>query len=287
MALAEPGILDLALFSGLGGCDDAEDATYAYRVSPGGTKLTLTAVADPCAVRAAVLVGDYQRDNCTDSNAPCLGAMEADTYLSMKFAPGADPAPRVGGLAVQVPAGWANTSDDPSRYTMVRASDLATGDFSGAVPYDGIDIFARPAASNSTVCGWTDEPGVGTSMEELVAWIVAHPGLDVATPVETTIGGRPATILDLVMTSDWTRTCPELDVDGPIVVLLTEAGDAEGYVWGVGLDADKLPGRQRLILLDVGDGQLVDIWIGVAKTADFDAFLELAMPIVGAMRFAP
>ena len=131
---------------------------------------------------------------------------------------------------------------------------------------------------------------MGTTMEDLVAFVAGHPGLTVQPPTTTTIDGHPATIVErgTELAPTWTRGCPELGVPEPVIPLLTEARQRDHYIWGPTLGTDGLPNPTRLVFVDLGDGQVVSISdTSSATAAGFDAFVGEAMPIVESMHFTP
>ena len=61
---------------------------------------------------------------------------------------------------------------------------------------DGV-YFLRDPAIASQDCEETEEPGVGTSVDDLVAWLDASPGLSASEPVPVTVGGLEGMRLDI------------------------------------------------------------------------------------------
>ena len=99
-------------------------------------------------------------------------------------------------------------------------------------------------------------------------------GLNTTEPTSISIGGRSGQALDISIDPSWTGLCEEGDPDTtPIVTYLNP---------GLGLRGDQ---RARLILLDLGDGDVVAIGIWTRDQASFDAFVPEAMPVVESFQF--
>lgn len=120
--------------------------------------------------------------------------------------------------------------------------------------------------------------GVGTSVSEVVATLVADPRLLTTEPQAVTIGGRTGQMLDVQLARDWTGTCAW--GGGMPAVLILSATDT-GPAFGL-----RGTERGRFIFLDIA-GSVVAINIGVADGSAFEAFVAQAMPIVESMRFTP
>jgi len=118
---------------------------------------------------------------------------------------------------------------------------------------DGV-YFLRDPAIASQDCEETEEPGVGTSVDDLVAWLDASPGLSASEPVPVTVGGLEGMRLDIELDPEWKRTC--FYSDGlPVVPLIFNGAKIGGYSWAM------LPDQSmRWYVLDSGDGvMIVDI----------------------------
>jgi hypothetical protein len=63
---------------------------------------------------------------------------------------------------------------------------------------DGIYFLTDPAIAAQN-CKESAEPGVGRSVDDLVAWVVAAPGLAVSEPTSVRVGGLDGVQLDLQM----------------------------------------------------------------------------------------
>jgi hypothetical protein len=265
-----------------GGCAVGDVGLYSWALSPGGSKMTLTADNDSCPSRAAVIAGEWQRSVCRNPDNFCLGALEPGRYSSQFFAPalekGATWRADFGALSYTVPEGWANYGDWPDTYTLMTAAAYSSGaQNEGQVVPDQITLLARPAAAILHAnCAERPEPGVGTSAQELAGWIMSHPGL-VATPAGSMkIDGLDATIIDLRLAPDWTETC---DDQQPFIAAPLYVG---AYHWSVN-DGD----RMRTVLLDLPGGNAVAIVVDSEDPAALDALVDQAMPIISSFNFTP
>lgn len=117
-------------------------------------------------------------------------------------------------------------------------------------PSDGI-YFLRDPAIASQDCEETAEKGVGRSVEDLVAWLEAAPGLSVSEPTPVTVGGLDGTMLDLQLDPAWTEGCP-FSEGLPTVPLIFRGTDVGGYHWGIAPDQS-----MRWYLLETEDGVII------------------------------
>ena len=127
-----------------------------------------------------------------------------------------------------------------------------------AGPYisDGIYLLHDPtiAAKN---CEDSSEPGVGRSVNDLVAWLENAPGLVVTEPAPVAIGGLEGMQLDIEIDPAWKRTCfwsEEL----PAVPLIFNGSDLGGYNWAILPDQSMrwyiLESDDGVIIIDIDDG---------------------------------
>jgi hypothetical protein len=263
-----------------GGCASGDLGRYRWSLSPGGSFLTLDAIADDCEPRSAAISDTWQRSVCRNTENFCLGILEPGTYSSMyvrpDLAPGADWTADFGAIRYTVPGGWANSADWPDHYALMRAASYAAGDSgSGAVAPDAITVLARPTAARlNSDCPEESEPGIGTTRAELGAWILAHPGLVVTQQPDVTVDGLPATVLDLAVADDWTETC---DPNAPFVAAPVFFG---GYHWALAQND-----RMRVVLLDLPSGTTTAIVIDVQNPSSFETLVTETMPIVESFDF--
>lgn len=275
----EDGVLEFTSIESTGGCAVGDIGRYAWSLTPGGGRLTLRLLEDDCAGRAGAVPAIWQRAACRESENWCLGVLEPGSYESQYVRPDitaeATWAPKYGAVSYTVPAGWANSDDWPNLYGIMRASSYEAGGLSeGAVTPDVITLLAHPAAARLQGCAEEPEQGVGTSVDELVGWLGAHPGLVVDEQPDITLSGRQAKVLHLAVADDWTSTCDSVN---PFVAAPLFVGD---YHWAIGKGD-----RMRVILLEVVAGEAVAITINPEDPATFDELVVEAMPIIESFDF--
>ena len=137
-----------------------------------------------------------------------------------------------------MPEGWANSADWPSEFTLLPSSD-----YSGATAgtpdevYHGIYVFTDPAISSQDLaCSASDQPGVGRSVDEMIAWIKKQKSLLVGGPTPIVIDGHQGQYVDLSLSPTWNKACPDMNgvLSAPVI---REAGNPE---W-LGLAGRRLP----------------------------------------------
>ena len=286
----EVGRLRLATDTSSTFCGPDDVGLYDWSLTPGGTTLTITAVTDPCSQRLEAVAGTWNRVRCTDPDGGCLGKVEAGTYRSQFFTP-SRPAqnswvPNYGGLTFTVPAGWAASADWPDAYDLVPADMYPdTGD--PVADGKGIYLVARPAAhaqsqtTPPTSCVAAEAEGVGYTVDALIDWISRNPALDAGDPQPVTINGRSGMMIDVKLAPDWTGTCADFGPDPkPGALTFTNIGAPNNNSLAIGPDQ-----RERIILLDIGGGQVVLIDISASQPGAFDALVADAMPIIQSFEF--
>ena len=257
------------------GCTQDDVGVYSWSLTPSGRILTLTADRDPCTARASAIAGDWWLMGCTIENDNCLGLLDAGTYKSQfitpRIAAEATWRPMVGALTYTVPDGWANSSDWPDTLELVPAAELPP--VAESDRRRNIGVFRQPSAmTQDRPCSDEVEPGVGRTVDDLVAWLQTVPGLDTTAPEPITIGGHAGQMMDFSVDPAWTKTC--------------EGSGAEKLVTflnpGIAVGDDQ---RIRLILLDLGDGDVVAVGVWTRDQATFDAFMPEAMSVVESFQF--
>lgn len=285
---AEASVLELVVRNETAGCSVGDAGSYAWSVSPGGSQLQLTRAAnDECDARRVAFEGSWQRAACRDPNNLCLGELETGTYKSQFIGPRLDEGEpwtaNFGALSYTVPDGWSNTADYPDNYVLMRSDDYAVA----TEPRDGtkdlIEIYTRPGiALQDADCAPLVKPGTGSSIEELITHVKQHQGLTSGMPRDITIDGHAGKMVDVSIAPSWTGGCPG-DTERVVLVFtergrdMTSSGLEQWAVW----KTDMI----RLILLDLGDGDVVLIDMVARDPADFEALMDEAMPIVESLTF--
>lgn len=267
------GQFRLELSANGNGCQEGDVGMYSWSLSPSGRTLTIAPDADDCAARLSAVPGVWWLAGCP--NELCLGELDAGTYQSQYIAPRLDPGaawePDFGGLTYSVPEGWANSNDGPDSFELVPATEMPP--VSETDRRRNIGIFRQPTAmTQDRPCSDEAEPEVGRTVEDLAAWLQMVPGLDTTTPEPITIGGHAGQVLDLSRDPAWTATC-EGSGSERIVTFLNP---------GIAVGEDQ---RVRLILLDLGDGDVVAIGVWTRDQATLDAFGPEAMSVIESFRF--
>ncbi len=165
--------------------------------------------------------------------------------------------------------GWVNPIDAPDYFNLAVALDVN----------NGIHLFHNPQAlSQDNTCPAAAQAGVGTTAADLVKWIRSLPGLNVSQPVMVTVGGLPATQMDVSIHTSWTQTCSFAN-GLPTVPLFYRPSQSLGW-WVAG--AEKL----RLYLLDVPGQGTVVVDLDSFTGDGFGDLLTTAAPVVKSLTFA-
>jgi hypothetical protein len=94
-----------------------------------------------------------------------------------------------------------------------------------------------------------------------------------------TIGGHPATWVDVALAPTWTAICP--GDSRPSASLLVRSDDPHNG-WGFGL-SDKE--RARIIVVDLGSGETGLVVVDSSDPTRFDQLATDAMPIIESFTF--
>jgi hypothetical protein len=284
---ADGNVLRLVTRESTDGCEPGDVGLYAWSLSPRGSLLQLTATSDDCESRRAAFEGEWQRSACRNPDNNCLGDLEAGTYKSQFIGPRLDEGEpwtaNFGAFSYTVPDGWSNTADFPDDYVLMRSADYAVATDAKDGTKDLIEIVARPGIGlQDAQCEPLVKPGTGRSVADLITHVTTHPGLAASQPQPITIDGYVGQIVDVSMAPSWTGICPE--VPDRILILFTETGrDMTG-------SGKEQPGlwrtdKMRVVLLDLGDGDVLLISILARDPADFDGLMAETMPIVESLTF--
>jgi hypothetical protein len=273
-SLTRDGTLEFKLDADRPDCRHGDVGTYAFTLSPSGRALTLTTVAEECALRAAAIAGDWIRSRCPNPLNPCLGDVDAGDHLSVVFTPFVPPSAwqyHYGRFGYTVPAGWMNAEDASDAYVLLR--DGGTAD-AGIFTVAGV-----VAHSQAADCPEKPDPRIRTTTAAITRWLTALPGLDVSKPAPVTIGGLKGITIDVAVDPKASHTCP-FTAGRTGASLFSVSDPAAGFDWGIWGD-----GRMRLFLLDLGDERTLMIDIEAQEKATWDALLPDAMPIVESFSF--
>ncbi len=124
----------------------------------------------------------------------------------------------------------------------------------------------------ATSCSGNPETGVDRTPVAFLDWLRTVPGLSVGATVPISIDGRDGAYADL-------------EVDGATLVPCSGDAVVEYMIAGGEPQAIFSGGRQRLILLDNGNGGVFAIQLSDSAAAEFPGFVDEAMPIVEGMHF--
>lgn len=287
------GHLRLTSTNGSASCSIGDVGTYPFTVSPGGKILTIGAGQDACAARAVAMAGTwYSSTDCKTDPTGCYGTLEAGTfpsqYVGPRVKPGESWSPPFGAVTYTVPDGWVNSADWPAALALTPVADYANQTENG-VP-DGtwheIGIRAQPAASVvDKACSDTERTDVPRTVDGLIGAITAAPSVSASTPQAITIDGHAGKWVDVSINPGWTGTCQGAD-GKPLPVratnILTQSNADSATKWDIGLEG---PEKTRLIVLDLGGGDIVLVYLDDGQGDRFDQLVTQGMPIVQSMTF--
>jgi len=267
-------------------CDAGALGDYTWSLSSGGNRLTIRAVSDPCATRLAAITGDWDRVACKNPENQCLGDLEPGTYASQNIAPhlkpGGTSSPIYAAVTYTVPDGWANAADFPGSFSLAPSSDYAHYSEDGP-PKGGtheIALYAALAASDQNAeCSAAERTDVPRSVNGMIQFIGSLRSVSSSRPRPITIDGRNGRWVDVRIAPDWTGTCPDETV--PTVQLFRHS-EGGPFTWNLALRGDA---RMRLIVLDVGQGDVVLIAVVSDDPDRFDDLAAQSMPIIESIHF--
>lgn len=222
------------------------------------TSAATTPLATPAATPAAVV-------ECNWDSTGCLGELTAGTYSSAQFGTP---------FSYTVPGGWINSDDEDLSFALTWADPSVSQE---------VAVWRNPlVASQAAGCPREQDPSVGSTVDDWLAWLGSTDSLTVTEPTKVTIGGQPGATVDVRMTAGWTSPvsqdgCPT--AGDPIVILLTDLPSG-GRRWGLGPDDP-----QRLVFVTAPDGSVVLFDIDPDSGATFAAFADAAMPVVTSVTF--
>jgi hypothetical protein len=222
----------------------------------------------PFAVAGPITVGDAAAAVCRTTETACLGPLEAGVHRADQV-----DVP----FAYEVGEGWELVHEDVGVVLIDRLSDAPPAGDSDTptTPFEpgGFVLVAiDPRIAAQDPCGHASEPGVGTTVDDLVGWLTFHEGLEATEPTELTIGDRRAVSVDIVAAAGSTPACSE-----GVSLFVHEL--TEGFWWW--LD-DRT--AERIVLVELGGGR-VGLVLIEAVHAEFEEAVEAAMPVVESLRF--
>jgi hypothetical protein len=251
-------------------CRAGDTGSYQWAVSAEGRSLTLTADGDTCGSRGTAAAGTWLLVDCPAEDDGCLGPLAPGRYPSQYFDPfvlaGGNWAPRYNAISYQVPAGWSNTADWPTQFTLQRQ---------GTTTDDGIHAWSQvTAVSEQARCDQSPDPNVSPSANAISDYLAHAPGLVATAKSPVTIGGLSGFRMDVSMDPSWTTTCP-FSNGQPIRMIFTSQAPGSDFSWALS------PGmKSRLWILDLGNAGAMVVDAEGETQAAFDAIADEATTIV-------
>ena len=267
------------------GCAIGDIGTYRWSLAGKDTVMTLATIgADPCAAREQALAGPWVRADLPPPANP-EATLPAGTHLTTRFNPFGDEA-LPGRLSLTVPGGWKVKEDEVTTFLLHRLPDTAQ---SHPTTDTFVQLLAQPrmvanfsaGASCDSIGG--PAPGVGSGIDDIVAAIVARPGVVSAPPAVVSIGGYEGRMLDLQLAPSWTGGCGSPDGLKVFVPLLEGSAPKAGPIIIVDQPV-------RLILLDLRGGRTLVVAIyalGPSQPSALGEQLADVMPVVESFEFHP
>jgi hypothetical protein len=201
------------------------------------------------------------------------GSLEPGTYLIDRLG---EP------VTITIGEGWeALVFEEPDKSSTVLGELVAL--FNMEYPAANV-AFVLPTRVVDPEKDWDEEGNVLPLPEDLIAWFAEHPMHDAQEPVDTTIGGRPARSVDIVVADVPKNGWPSCG--GTCVLWVPISADQEDgpLTTDDQVFAGALDEVDRQIVVEV-DGQQLLIDIGAADQESFDAFLPLAEELLATLRF--
>ena len=168
----------------------------------------------------------------------------------------------VSGSTFSVPDGWVNDVDTSEFYRLFLDTPANEAEFAlseGPAQHIFMGIVDTPAVTPCEAVVVTQ----GSTAAELADSLVANEALVTSEPIDVTLGGLTGARVDAYVDPAWTGSCT-----GPEEPATKEAKDYRG----------------RFIFLDGPNGRILII-VDSIHSADFEAFLAEAMPIIESFQF--
>ena len=163
-------------------------------------------------------------------------------------------------------AGWENLVDGEGVFQLLPI----------AAPGDVIAFFRDPRASGA------GSAGVGSTVEDIAAWLAANPLLEVTAPQPVTVGGLAGFSMEIRIAADATNQDPSCPVQVCVIYLkgLDPSPPVE-WDWDWASAGTEV---QRLYLVTSSD-VVVAIFVDSLDGATFDSLTTKADAILGALNF--
>lgn len=168
---------------------------------------------------------------------------------------------------------WKATIDEPERLQLEIESDTRRriGIYRDPEP---LDAAGQPVL------------GVGTTPDELIAWLTSHPEITAGTPGRTTLFGLEARYIDVrpsetASTENADLCLPTQPEFNCLPILRTGSGTEHSADLGLSV-AD----RYRILLVD-RSGTTLAVIVEAHHTSGIDVLLERAAPVLDSLEFAP
>jgi hypothetical protein len=241
---------------------------WAILVAAMFVSVACTSTADPPFVASAgrTTSGPHILSLSDCPELPCQGPLEPGEYRWDFSQPTID-------FAIASP-GW--TWYYSGSFRIVAAED---GTAEGIYIPDGLYFLHDPAIASQD-CEETEERGVGRTVDDLVAWLRAAPGLDVSEPTPVTVGGFEGVQLDLRIDPAWKRPC-FFSEKKPVVPLIFNGAKLGGYNLSI-VEGQAL----RWYILETDDGVLLLDLEDDPGGLPHGALLETGTEIVDSLTFS-
>jgi len=171
----------------------------------------------------------------------------------------------IAGSTYTVPDGWVNDADNPLQYFLFPDTSANQDEYAVSRETAQDIILTSQVANNMGVICEATGTFQGSTAARVIDWVTANEAFSTTEPVTVTIGGLSGLQVDLQLNPDWTGSCQPTPEDPPT--------------------SDYTDRRGRVIMLDPPVGSPIGIWIGSRHSADFDAFIAEAMPILESFQF--
>lgn len=230
-------------------------------VAPSEPSATISAA--PSAIPSPIST----RPPCPDLHGGvCLGDLGPGTYTTIRFQPA---------ITYTVPEGWTNLEDLEGNFLLQRSADIRDMEVSTG-PFVG--VYQNVAAPDG--CNERQDPKVGQSVNDLIAWFQANEQLSVTEPQPVTIGGLKGFYIDVAKASDAPGCSWELEAKyGKFAPLIIGGGISQ--LLHVSLNPEW---KERLYLLSFGEDGNVLIEVG-PEGGSLPDYLAAVEPVLATFIF--